>query len=155
MSSRKLFAKDRYDLVLVARSAEKLSRFAAELQSQFGVSVKCVPLDLTDPASPETLLRQMTQEGIRVEILVNNAGYGVFGEFEKISAEQTLGQIQLNIASLTHLTKLFLTPMVERRSGRDSQCGVHGRISSRPTDGRLLRHEGVCDFLLRGAGERT
>jgi len=114
----KLFANDHYDLVLVARSAEKLSRFAVELQSQFGISAKSIALDLTDPAAPQSLFKQLASERISVEILVNNAGYGVFGEFNQASMDETLGQIQLNITALTHLTKLFLPPMVQRRSGK-------------------------------------
>jgi hypothetical protein len=114
----KLFAKDHHDLVLVARSGDKLSRFAVELQSQFGVAAKSVALDLTNPAAPQSLFNQLAGEGIAVDILVNNAGYGVFGEFNQASTEETMGQIQLNVTALTHLTKLFLTPMVGRRSGR-------------------------------------
>ena len=53
-----------------------------------------------------------------MDILVNNAGYGVLGEFGKVSLEENLGQIQLNVTALTHLTKLFLGPMIERHSGR-------------------------------------
>jgi short-subunit dehydrogenase len=114
----KLFAKDHYDLVLVARNAEKLAEVTAEVHAQFGVSAQAIALDLTDPSAAQTLFRRLSDEGIAIEILVNNAGYGVFGEFNHASTEETLGQIQLNIAALTHLTKLFLAPMVERRSGR-------------------------------------
>ncbi len=114
----KLFAKDRHNLVLVARSTDKLARVADELQRQFGISAKVVPLDLTASPAPQFLFDQLEREGIAIDILVNNAGYGVFGEFAKIPLEQELGQIQLNVAALTHLTKLFLGPMLERHSGR-------------------------------------
>ncbi len=103
----KLFAKDHYDLVLVARNAEKLSRFALELQSQFGISARSIALDLTDPAAPQSLFKQLAGQGISVDVLVNNAGYGVFGEFNQASTEETLGQIQLNITALTHLRNCF------------------------------------------------
>lgn len=114
----KLFAKDHHNLILVARSAEKLSRFAVELQSQFGISAKSIALDLSDPTAPQSLFNQLAGGGISVDILVNNAGYGVFGDFNQASTEVTLGQIQLNITALTQLTKLFLAPMVQRRSGK-------------------------------------
>src|SRR5580704_15000555 len=114
----KLFAKDHHDLVLVARSADTLARIADELQGQYGISAKAVPIDLTADPAPQFLFDQLQREGISVDILVNNAGYGVFGEFAKIPLEQELGQIQLNVAALTHLTKLFLGPMLERRSGK-------------------------------------
>ena len=114
----KLLAKDHYNLVLVARSAPKLTQFADELQRQFGSSAKAVPLDLTAAPAPQFLFDQLQREGIAVDILVNNAAYGVLGEFSKISLEDNLGQIQLNITALTHLTKLFLGPMIERHCGR-------------------------------------
>jgi short-subunit dehydrogenase len=114
----KLFAEDHYNLVLVARSAPKLTQFADELQRQFSVSAKAVALDLTAGPAPQFLFDQLQREGIAVDILVNNAAYGMLGEFAKISLEDNLGQIQLNITALTHLTKLFLGPMIERHSGR-------------------------------------
>ena len=114
----KLFAKDHYNLVLVARSADKLARVGDELQRQFGISTKVVPLDLTASPAPQFLFDQLRQEEIAIDILVNNAGYGVFGELAKIPSEQELGQIQLNVAALTQLTKLFLVPMLERHAGR-------------------------------------
>jgi len=114
----KLFAKDRYNLVLIARSAPKLTQFADELSRQFGISAKAVALDLTAAPAPQFLFDQLQREGIGVDILVNNAGYGVLGEFAKVSLEENLGQIQLNITALTHLAKLFLGPMIERHSGK-------------------------------------
>jgi short-subunit dehydrogenase len=114
----KLFAKDHHNVVLVARSAPKLTQFADELQRQFGVSAKAIPLDLTAAPASQLLFDQLQREGIAVDILVNNAGYGMLGEFSKISLEDNLGQIQLNITALTHLTKLFLDPMIERHSGK-------------------------------------
>jgi len=114
----KLFAKDRCNLVLVARSAGKLTRFADELRREFGISAKAIRLDLTAVSAPQYLFDQLQRESVAVDILVNNAGYGVLGEFAKVSLEDILGQIQLNITALTHLSKLFVGPMIERRSGK-------------------------------------
>jgi short-subunit dehydrogenase len=114
----KLFARDHYNLVLVARSADKLSQVAAELQSQFGVTVKVVALDLAAGQAPKLLFDQLQREGVEVDILVNNAGFGVFGEFASTSEEEILGQIHLNIAALTDLTRLFLPQMLARHSGK-------------------------------------
>jgi uncharacterized protein len=114
----KLFAKDHYNLVLVARSAPKLTQFVDELRRQFGVSAKAIPLDLTAASAPQFLFDQLKREGIAVDILVNNAGYGVLGELAKVPLEESLGQIQLNLTALTHLTKLFIGTMIERRSGK-------------------------------------
>ena len=113
----KLFARDHYNLVLVARSAEKLTQVATEL-SQFGVTVKTIPLDLAPPPAPKFLFDQSQRENISVDILINNAGFGAFGEFAAMPEEEILGQIQLNVTALTHLTRLFLAPMLTRHHGR-------------------------------------
>lgn len=114
----RLFAADHYNLVLVARSAGKLAQFADELQRQFQISVKPVALDLTAAPAPQFLFDQLQRENIVVDVLVNNAGYGRMGLFSDIPWDDTSGQIQLNITALTHLTKLFVAPMLERRSGK-------------------------------------
>jgi short-subunit dehydrogenase len=114
----KLFARDRYNLVLVARSGDKLNHVAAELRGQFGATVKTVALDLGAAPAPKFLFDQLQREGIAVEVLVNNAGFGAFGEFASMSEEEILGQIQLNITALTHLTRLFLPPMLARGGGK-------------------------------------
>ncbi len=114
----KLFAKDRHNLVLVARGETKLNEFAGELQKQFGITVKTVAMDLSDPQSPQRLFDAIQKDGIAVDILVNNAAYGKIGLFADIPLGDELGQIDLNIRTLTSLTKLFLSPMVERGFGK-------------------------------------
>jgi uncharacterized protein len=113
----KLFARDRHNLILVARSSDKLTQVASELQAS-GVTVKTIALDLATSPAPKFLFDQLQREKIAVDILVNNAGFGTFGEFAQISEEEILGQIQLNITALTELTRLFLPAMIARRSGR-------------------------------------
>src|SRR3984885_1238818 len=114
----KLFARDRYNLVLVARSADKLNPVAGELQRQFRVAVKTIALDLAAGPAAKSLFDQVQGEGVVVDVLVNNAGFGVFGEFAQMTEEEILGQIQLNITALTQLTRLFLPSMVARREGK-------------------------------------
>jgi uncharacterized protein len=113
----KLFARDHHNLVLVARSADKLAQVAAELQPQ-GITIKTVALDLAQSPAPKFLFDQLQREGVAVNILVNNAGFGCFGDFGQMREEEILGQINLNITALTQLTRLFLPQMVARRSGR-------------------------------------
>ena len=113
----KLFARDHHNLVLVARSADRLAQVATELQAQ-GVTVKTIAIDLASPLAPKFLFDQLQREGVAVDILINNAGFGTFGEFAQMPGEEILGQIQLNITALTELTRLFLTPMIARHSGR-------------------------------------
>jgi short-subunit dehydrogenase len=113
----KLFARDRHSLVLVARSAEKLGQVATELKT-CEVTVKTIALDLAAPPAPKFLFDQLQGEGITVDILINNAGYGAFGDFAQMPEPEILGQLDLNIRALTELTRLFLPAMVARRSGR-------------------------------------
>src|SRR5947208_1335232 len=113
----KLFARDRHNLVLVARSGDKLTQVANELQ-KLGVNVKTVALDLTQPLAPKFLFDQLQGENVALDVLINNAGYGAYGDFVQMPEEDILGQIHLNITALTQLTRLFLPAMVARRNGR-------------------------------------
>lgn len=113
----KLFARDRHNLILVARSGDKLGQVATELRA-LGVTVNIVSLDLAQPGAAKVVFDQVQRENLAVDILVNNAGFGALGEFATMPEEQILGQIQLNISALTELTRLFLPPMLARRSGR-------------------------------------
>jgi uncharacterized protein len=88
------------------------------LRQQHGIAVKTIPLDLGLPQAWENLFEVTQGEEIHVDVLVNNAGYGRSGEFAKIPLEEDYGQIQLNVTALTQLTKLYLGPMLERRSGK-------------------------------------
>jgi uncharacterized protein len=114
----KLFAQDGRNLVLVARSGEKLAQFANELQHQFGIVVKSIALDLGSAPAPQFLFDQLQRERVAVDFLVNNAGYGKYGAFAEVSLEESLGQIQLNVIALTALTRLFLPEMIERGTGK-------------------------------------
>jgi hypothetical protein len=111
----KLFARDHHNLVLVARSADKLAQVATELQLH-GITVKTVALDLATPLAPKFLFDHL--QDTPIDILINNAGFGVFGEFARMPEEEILGQINLNITALTQLTRLFLPPMLQHRNGR-------------------------------------
>jgi hypothetical protein len=113
----KLFARDHHNLILVARSADKLAQIATALRAQ-GVTVKVVPVDLAMPPAPKFLFDQLQSENIAVDILINNAGFGAFGEFAQMSNDEIFGQIQLNITALTELTRLFLPAMLARHTGR-------------------------------------
>jgi short-subunit dehydrogenase len=114
----KLFARDKYHLVLVARSGPKLALVAGELRQQHGVTVKTIPLDLGLPQASQNLFEETQRAGIHVDVLVNNAGYGQSGQFVDIPPEEDYGQIQLNVTALTLLTKLYLGPMLVRRAGK-------------------------------------
>lgn len=106
------------DLVVVARSKEKLEQLKSDLESKYGVQVKVMVHDLTDRPVPQKIYDEISQDGIEIEYLINNAGFGGLGEFYKRDWADDLAMINLNVVALTELTRLFLPDMVSRRSGR-------------------------------------
>jgi hypothetical protein len=118
MELARIFARDGYNLVLVARSADKLRQLASELEKAHGTRSLILATDLTAPGAAAYVLDQTTRADITVDVLVNNAGFGQFGFFAENDLEECLKQIQLNITTLTHLTRLYLPGMIERKTGR-------------------------------------
>jgi short-subunit dehydrogenase len=112
-----LFARDGYRLVLVARSRGPLRVLGDELQSRYSIGVRVSPKDLAHPHSPVELYQELQEAGIVLDVLVNNAGFGVGGPFAKTDWNVEAEIIQVNITALTHLTKLFL-PQVRAREGK-------------------------------------
>jgi len=113
----RIFAREGHNLVLVARTADKLRQLASELEKAHGTRSLILAADLTDPGASAYVLDQTTRANITVDILVNNAGFGQYGLFVENDLEECLRQIQLNVTTLTHLTRLYLPAMVERKSG--------------------------------------
>jgi short-subunit dehydrogenase len=113
-----LLAHDRHDLVLVARRRDRLEAIARGLTEEFGVTVTILAHDLARPEAPARLARELEERGLAVHILINNAGFGVYGPFARTPLEKELEMIQVNVTALTHLTKLLLPGMLERRGGR-------------------------------------
>jgi short-subunit dehydrogenase len=111
------FAGDGADLVLVARSEDRLLELAGELTAGSGVTVEVVPADLSQPGSPDQIVQTLAQRHIRVDVLVNNAGFGARGPVAGIGVGRQLDMIEVNVAALTQLTALLLPPMLERRRG--------------------------------------
>lgn len=114
----RIFAREGHNLVLVARSADKLRQLASELEKAHGTRSLILATDLTDPGASAYVLDQTTRANITVDILVNNAGFGQYGRFVDNDLEECLRQIQLNVTTLTHLTRLYLPEMIERKAGR-------------------------------------
>ncbi|MBN1119575.1 MAG: SDR family oxidoreductase [Anaerolineae bacterium] len=126
------FAKDNYDLVLVARRKEKLDALAAELSDQHGIEVMVLPKDLSDPAAPCEIHDELQQAGVEVEALVNNAGISVYGPLAESDCGKNLDVMQINVNALTHLTHLFLPAMVERGHGKIVNIGSTGSFAPGP-----------------------
>jgi hypothetical protein len=112
----RIFAREGWDLVLVARSADKLCALADELKAAHGAESLVIPADLADPAAPEAVFSALGDRP--VEALVNNAGFGVAGSVAEIPLASEMGMFQVNVMALVALTKLLLPGMVARKSGR-------------------------------------
>jgi len=114
----KVLARNGFDLVLVARKRDTLEAAAGQIEGKFDVRVQVFAADLRRPDAPQTIFNFLHNENIPIEVLVNNAGFGLGGEFADTKIQRELEMIQVNIAALTHLTKLFLPPMIKHKSGR-------------------------------------
>ncbi|MFO8063082.1 MAG: SDR family NAD(P)-dependent oxidoreductase [Spirochaetota bacterium] len=113
----RVFAENGYGLVLVARRAEKLESLAEELRGAHSTPVEVLSMDLSQSGAAENVFRETTERGLEVDVLVNNAGFALYGPFHAQNQEHVLEMIQLNVAALTQLTHLFLPGMMERRNG--------------------------------------
>jgi len=114
----KLLAADGYNLIIVARHENDLIRVANEIKDNHDVDVILIAKDLFDTENAFDLYNQVKTKNILVEILINDAGQGVYGEFIDTDLRRELDIIHLNISSVVILTKLFLKEMVERKHGR-------------------------------------
>lgn len=113
-----VFAEHGHDLILVARSPEKLEMRASEIQKTSGVNVVCIAANLADPQGASHLHDAILASGLDVHYLVNNAGAGLYGKFATTDLETELKMIQLNVTSVVELTKRMLPSMLDRGSGR-------------------------------------
>ncbi len=114
----KLFAIDGYDLFLVARRKDTLENVADQLQRGQGIAATAMPIDLAEPEAPDRIFKALQSESVALDVLVNNAGFGTYGLFSEHDVTRELELLQVNIVALTHLTRLFLPGMIQRKSGR-------------------------------------
>ena len=113
----KLFARDNYNLVIVSRDQQELDNKAAEF-TQLGVEVITIAKDLFKREDAFSLYDDVKSKGIQIDVLVNDAGQGVYGEFKDTDIQRELDIIDLNISALVILTKCFLQDMTARNSGK-------------------------------------
>jgi hypothetical protein len=114
----KLFAQDGYNLIIVARNHAELEKTAGELSEQYHIQVIPIARDLFKRESPFEIYQEVQNQGIQVDVLVNDAGQGQYGEFVDTDINRELDIIQLNIGAYVILTKLFLQDMVIRDQGK-------------------------------------
>jgi hypothetical protein len=111
------FARRDHDLILTARSEDRLVALAEELRAAHEREVAVLPADLAAPEGAEALLVRIAEEGHEVDVLVNNAGVARHGRFDRIPGEEDLGQLRLNALAPTRLAKALLPGMVARGEG--------------------------------------
>ncbi len=118
------FAKDGYDIIMVANHEDKLLAASKRIQAECpGSTIKTLSCDLSSSDGPVKVKSWVDQQGISLDVLVNDAGFGEHGFFTETDLQKELAMIQLNVVSLVHLTKLFLPEMISRGSGKIMQLG--------------------------------
>lgn len=114
--ARRLAAEKR-DLVLVARSEQKLQGLCGELMRKHSIKAHYIAVDLTEPGSDELIFNYTEKNGFEIDFLINNAGLGSMGDFVKLDRDKELDMIRLNVLALVALTHRYLGQMRTRRSG--------------------------------------
>jgi short-subunit dehydrogenase len=114
----RLLAGEGYDVILTARRVDRLDALARELSDEHGVAAHVVPIDLADPAAPARLVEVIESRGLHVDVLVNNAGYGVPGSYASTRWHQQDAFLQVVVVAVAELTHRLLPAMIERRWGR-------------------------------------
>lgn len=114
--AEKLAAKNT-NLIIVARSEDKLNTLAKQLQEQYNIQVNVIVKDLTQPSATQEVFDATQSQGLTVDLLINNAGFGDYGEFAQTDGDRQVQMVLLNNVALMDLTHKFLPQMRERRSG--------------------------------------
>ncbi|MFN7575138.1 MAG: SDR family NAD(P)-dependent oxidoreductase [Planctomycetota bacterium] len=118
------FARDGHDVILVARSEEKLQLLADELQAQYGVMATPIVADLESDDGAAELFKEVKTRGLSINTLANNAGYGSFGEFRESDLQRELAMMRLNMNTVVILTKLFLPEIIAARGKIMNTCST-------------------------------
>ena len=126
------FARHGYGLILVARRAAALEDLAAHLSRAHGVGARVLVVDLAQPDGPRTIDDALASANVQVDVLVNNAGFGLQGGFAQLPLQRQLDMIQVNITALTELTRRFLPGMLQRNRGGVLNVGSTAGFQSGP-----------------------
>lgn len=114
----KIFAADGRDLVLVARTEDKLRGLAIELEAEYGITAHVLPADLTKPSAPAEIFESLATRGLQLDYLVNNAGFGATGAFADLPLSGQMDMLHVNIDAVVALTHFALRGMLARNKGR-------------------------------------
>ncbi len=105
------------NLVLTARRKDRLEELARRLTANFKVSAEVFVADLADSNAPDNIFAFSKEKGIEIDLLINNAGFGQYGEFHSVENQRLLDMVQVNCHAVVHLTRLYLPEMIARRRG--------------------------------------
>ena len=105
------------NLVLTARRQERLEELAQKLAAAHKIQTRIFVADLTQPDAPEKIFQFTKEQALEIELLINNAGFGVYGEFPTVETRRLTDMVQVNCAAVVHLTRLYLPEMVARKHG--------------------------------------
>ena len=114
----KVCAENKHNLILIARSSQKLQELKSQLEKEHPIQIHLISKDLSHPSAPQEIFDEIKHLDLNVEILINNAGFGNHGPFQTTDWQTESDMIQVNVTTLTHLTKLFLPSMIENNSGK-------------------------------------
>lgn len=153
-----ILASKGYDLILVSRNKSDLQNQALKLSTK-GVNVYFFVVDLSLPNEPQRLYNEVINQKLKVDILINNAGFNEVGNFTITNLSNELNMIQVHIKSLTELTKLFLPQMLERKTGYILNLGSTGSYMPCPSDSvyaatkaYVLSFSNALYYELKGSG---
>ena len=119
----KIFAANRHNLILVARNEESLRQLKKQLKEQHHIQVAVIVKDLSEPGTAEDIYRTTKEQNWNVDVLVNNAGFGLAGYFYETDLQTEIDMITVNVSAVVQLTKLFLKDMLERGNGKILNVG--------------------------------
>lgn len=113
-----LAARDGWSLILSGRDEPALERLRSELTSRFDVEAVAIARDLSRPGAADALHREISEEELAVDVLLHSAGIDSFSRFDELPSDTVRALVEVNVAAITSLTRLFLEPMIEREFGR-------------------------------------
>jgi len=147
-------AKRGANLILTARSQDKLAKIADELRGSYRISVHVFPVDLILPDAPTQLFERIKASELSVDVLINNAGFGKWAHFLGENLDTYEQMLSLNINALVRLTYLCVPDMLARGQGRCDQCGVYRRFPANSIHCRIFGIQVICAEFYGGARRR-
>lgn len=158
----RLVAAEGADLVITARRRDRLVALAGAISEEHGVDVQVEVLDLARPDAAALLFERIERAGAEIDVLVNNAGFGIYEEFAEVPWERHAAMLQVNVVALTQLTRLFTPPMIERGRGYVMNVASIGAYLPTPSFSAYAASKAyvrnfteALDYELKGTGVRA